>query len=155
MAIIYVKNLEDAYTYGVVTGFERDKENDVTGYRIFADGIVSTYSAANIGKINTSVGAGVGFLTQNGVLKKITSLVMADSAKDIDAVEGGRIMLDGEIYQMSPEVFIADVTSKLNVRCITVDELAKLENIKEVILYADKALMNGGQIRVISIKTEE
>lgn len=153
VAILYVKNLESSYTYGVLTGTERDSQDEVTGYRIFANGAVSTYSVQNVGRINTSVGAGVGFNAQNGMLKKITALVRIESSGDIDAVEGGRIMLDGEIYKMAPEVFIADITSNTNIRSITVDELARLSNISNVSIYSDKALSNGGLIRVITIKT--
>jgi len=154
VAILYVKNLENTYNYGVVTGFERNMENDVTAYKIFSNGTVSTYSAMNVGSISTQVGAGVGFVAENGMLKKITSLVLIESAGDVDAVEGGRIMLDGEIYKMAPEVYIADVTSKTNIRNITIDELAKLKNIKSVRVYSDRSLSNGGLIRVISITTD-
>ncbi len=153
VAILYVKNLENSYTYGVVTGFEKDSQGNTTGYKIFADGAVSTYSAQNIGKISTQVGAGVGFLAENGNLKRIASLVKIDSSGDIDAVEGGRIMLDGRIYKMAPEVFIADVTSTTNIRNITIDELAKLDT-TSVNIYSDKSLANGGLIRVISVKTK-
>ncbi|MBQ7975208.1 MAG: hypothetical protein IJ300_05935, partial [Clostridia bacterium] len=152
VAILYVKNLEHSYTYGVITGFEKDNQGSTTGYKIFADGAVSTYSAQNIGKISTQVGAGVGFTATNGTLKRIASLVKIDSSGDIDAVEGGRIMLDGRIYKMAPEVFIADVTSTTNIRNITIDELAKVDT-TSVTIYSDKSLANGGLIRVISVKT--
>lgn len=154
IAILYVKNLETAYTYGVVTGFERNAENAVTAYKIFADGVVSSYSVNNIATISTQVGAGVGFSTENGNLKKITSMVNIDSSGKVDAVEGGRIMLDGVIYKMAPEVFIADITSNTNIRSITIDELAKMSDIKSVNLYSDKTVTNGGLIRVITIKTK-
>lgn len=155
IAILYVTNFENAYNYGVITGFEKDSEGEITAYKIFSDGVISTYSANNVGRINTQVGAGVGFLAENGSLKKITSLVTIDSAGDIDAIEGGRIMLDGEIYKMAPEVHIADVTSRTNVREITIDELSGLDNIASVTIFSDKALSNGGLVRVISIKTKE
>lgn len=152
VAILYVKNLENSYNYGVITGFEKDNQGNTTGYKIFADGAVSTYSLSNIGKITTQVGAGVGFMAENGNLKRIVSLVKLDSSGDIDAVEGGRIMLDGRIYKMAPEVFIADVTSATNIRNITIDELAKLDTTL-VTIYSDKTLSNGGLIRVISVKS--
>jgi len=155
VAVLYVKNLENTYTYGVLTRIERNDENDVTGYRIFANGAVSTYSALNVGRINTAVGAGVGFYHENGMIKKITALVQLDSSGDIDAVEGGRIMIDGDIYKMAPEVFIADITSNTNIRNITIDELARLDNIKSVAIYSDKSISNGGLVRVITVKTGE
>lgn len=153
IAILYVKNLENAYTYGVITGFEKTPDKDITAYKIFADGDVRTYSAGNIGKINAHTGLGVGFLTENGSLKKITALAQIDSGTSIDAVEGGRIMIGGEIYKMAPEVLVCDITSNVNVRNITLDELAKLD-ISSVVLYSDRSLSNGGLIRVISVKTK-
>ncbi len=153
VAILYVKNLENSYTYGVVTGFEKNAQGEVTGYKIFANGAVSTYSATNVGKINTQVGAGVGFIAENGNLKRIVSLVKLGSSGNVDAVEGGRIMLNSRIYKMAPEVFIADVTSTTNIRNITVDELARLDT-TSVSIYSDKSLANGGVVRVISIKTK-
>lgn len=154
VAILYVKNLEKTYTYGVITGFEKDANKTVTAYKIFADGAINTYSVSNIGRIGTSVGAGVGFSAQNGSLKQITSLVHLDSANRIGAVEGGRIMLNGDIYKMAPEVFIADVTSTTNIKSITIEELARLDNIVSVAIYADKTVVSGGLVRVISIKTK-
>lgn len=155
VAILYVKNLESLYTYGVITGFEKNNQGETTGYKIFADGTISVYSATNIGKIKTQVGAGVGFNAANGTLKRIVSLVKLDSAGHVDAVEGGRIMIGNKIYKMAPEVFIADVTSTTNIRSITIDELAKLDNIVSVSIYSNKSTENGGLVRVISVKREQ
>lgn len=155
IAILYVKNLESTYKYGVVTGFLKDFEGETNGYKIFADGATSEYQLSSAGRINTSIGAGVGFLAQNGGLSRIVSLSKLDSANDIKAVEGSRIMLGGTIYNMAAQVEIVDITSLTNIRSITIDELAKLNNISSVSLYSDKSASNGGIVRLITIKTHK
>ncbi len=153
IAILYVKNLENTYKYGVVTGFLKDMEGETNGYKIFADGVTTEYSLANIGRINTSIGAGVGFRSQNGGLSKIIGLSKLDSASGIKAVEGSRIMLGSTIYNMAAQVEIADITSLTNIRTITIDELAGMGNISSVTLYSDKSASNGGIVRLITVKT--
>ncbi len=152
IAILYVKNFENTYEYGVITGFE--KRNDtVTGYKIFAEDAIKNYSIGDSAKITTSIGAGVGFKTTNGAVSDIVSLVKIESASKIGAVEGSRIMLDGNIYRMDDNVVIADITSLTNIRKITVDELSVMKNISQVSAYSDKSVSNGGIVRVLTIKT--
>lgn len=153
IAILYVKNVESSYNYGVVTGFLKDSEGETTGYKIFSDGASSSYSLSGAGRINTSVGAGVGFRAQNGGLSKIAALTRLDSASRVEAVEGSRIKLNGTIYKMAAQVEIADITSLTNVRSITVDDLADMNNISSVTIYSDKTISNGGIVRLITVKT--
>lgn len=154
IAILYVKNLESTYKYGVITGFIKDNEGETNGYKIFADGVSGQYQLSGAGRINTSIGAGVGFRVQNGGLTKIVSLSKLDSAGDIKAVEGSRIMLGSNIYEMAAQVEIVDITSNTNTRSLSIDELADLSNISSVTLYSDKSASNGGIVRLITVKTK-
>lgn len=153
IAILYVKNLENTYDYGVVTGFE--KNNDiVSGYKIFNGEKTSSYMIGDSARISTSLGAGVGFRAQNGSLTGTISLAKVASSSKMDAVEGSRIMLGNEVYNMDDNVLITDITSLTNVRRITVDELSKMKNITQIVGYSDKSLSNGGIIRVLTVKTK-
>lgn len=155
IAIIYVKDLESTYQYGVIGGFTRSGDDTLTGYKIFSDSVLNTYSLNNMSKITTSVGSGVGFKVSGGQLKKITALTEVSSASAITAVEGSRIMLGKKIFKLAPEVQIADVTDTSNIRSITIDELASAKNITSVKLYSDKLLSENGYIRVIAVKTSK
>ena len=112
IAILYVKNFENTYDYGVVTGFEKSNDT-IMGYKIFDGEKTSTYMIGNSARITTTVGSGVGLKSENGSLSNIISLTKIDSASKIGAVEGSRIMLDSIIYKMDDEVVIADITSPL------------------------------------------
>lgn len=152
IAIIYVKNLENTYSYGVVAGYLKSGDA-LSGYKIFSNGVQESYRLGELTKIETSVNSGVGFRTENGSLTKLIPLVQIDSSTGIAAVEGGRIKLKNTIYKMATEVEIADITSTSNMRSITVDELAQLKNVTQVNLYSDKSLSNGGVVRLITVKT--
>lgn len=157
IAIMYVENLESVYEYGVVTGFEK-KGNaeggyETIGYKIFSNGMASSYMLGNAGRISTSVGSGVGFCTQNGSISKIVALSKLGSASGVGAVEGSRIMLKNTVYKMAEDVEIVDITSTTNIRTISIDELASMNNIVSVTLYSDKTISNGGVVRVVTVKT--
>lgn len=153
IAVLYVKNFENTYDYGVITGFEK-QNNEVLGYKIFDGEETSTYMIGNSARITTSAGAGVGFRLENGSLSDSLSLIKVDSATKIGAVEGSRIMLNSTIYKMDDNVVIADITSLTNIRKITVDELSKMNNLSQVVAYSDKSVSNGGIIRVLTIRTK-
>lgn len=155
IAIMYVKNFESTYKYGVIGGFSRTGDNTLTGYKIFSDSALTTYGLDNLSKINTMIGGGVGFRTSNGQLTKIVALNEVGSASAVTAVEGSRIMLGQKIYKMAPDVQITDITNTSNMRSITVDELASANNIIEVKLYSDKQLASDGTVRVVTIKTSK
>lgn len=151
VAILYVKNLETTYKFGVITGFEKNR-GDISGYKIFSEGVSSSYSLGNLIKISTATGEGVGFKAQNGTLSKIISLAKVAEGRKIAAIEEGRVMIGNTVVKMAEDVVIADITSLTNIREITINELKKMQ-ISQAIAYSDKALSNGGIVRVLTVKT--
>ena len=146
IAILYVDGLENTASFGVIAGFV--KNNNVTiGYKILSDGYQASYNLT-CPTISTSVGAGVEFKGQNGVITKIYSLRKITSANSIKAVEGGRIYVGSKIYKLSDNVQIADISDTAKFKTITIDDLA--ENLSaSVTLYSDRS---DGVIRVITVK---
>lgn len=156
IAILYVKNLENTYNYGVISGFERIKvgdEKQTVGYKIYSDGQSTSYALNTVGGIRTSIGSAVGYKTNGGQLSKLVALTKIGSASSIRAVEGSRIMLGSEIYKMDANVKIVNITNTDNMQSITVDELDALKNITSVTLYSDKAKNDGGIVRVVTVVT--
>ncbi len=150
IAIIYVKNLESSYDYGVITGFEKSN-GEITGYKIFADGTAGSYMlGGTISATATAVGKAVGF-RKSGQGYSVMTLAELDYANKIGAVEGGRIMLGGDIYEMAGDVEVVDITTLGKYKKLTVDELSRL-NITGVTIYSDKSLSQGGIVRVVTVK---
>ncbi len=157
IAIIFVKSLENTYDYGVIGGFVKS-DNPISGstttngYKIFSDSTLSSYMLGSTGKITTSLGSAVGYKLANGQLSKLVALESVASSEKLEAIEGGRIMISGKIYKLSPDVQIVDISNTSNMRTITIDELDSMET-SSVVLYSDKAKSADGIIRVITVKS--
>ena len=150
VAILFVKSLENTYHYGVVSGFNKAGDS-VTGYEIFSGGKIENVSLGSMSKINTAIGQGVAYRTDGGKLSAIKSLQKVSSASSLSAVEGSRIKIGSTIYKMSQAVEIVDVTSYDNMTVVSIDDLAEMDDISGVTLYADKAIAQGGIVRVVTI----
>ncbi len=153
IAILYVADFENTYEYGAVSSIVKTGE-DVSGYKIFSGGATETYHLNGISKVSTYVGSGVGFKVSGNGLSKLIALTKLDSATSVGAVEGSRIMLNNNIYQMDAKVQIIDVTKTSQMREITVEELARIKNLTSVTLYSDRALSNGGVVRLVTVTSK-
>ncbi|MCR4718056.1 MAG: S-layer homology domain-containing protein [Firmicutes bacterium] len=146
IAILYVNGLENTNSFGVIAGFVKNN-NSTVGYKILSNGYQESYNLS-AASISTSVGAGVEFKAQNGVISKIYPMRKIASAASVKAVEGGRIYIGGKIYKLADDVQIADISDTSKIKSVTIDDLA--ENLSaSVVLYSDKA---DGVIRVITMK---
>ena len=153
VAIMFVKSLEDTYDYGVVSGITKSGDT-VSGYEVFSGGTEQMLSLGSMSKITTQIGAGVAFRTENGKLTDIKSLVKVNQSGTISAVEGSRIKVGSTIYKMSHNVEVAEVSDTGIMKSVSLDRLAEMNNISSVNLYADKAVAQGGIVRVITIRTK-
>lgn len=151
IAVMYVKDLENNYNYGVITGFEKTA-NEIVGYKIFSDGLSKSYVLNGI-LSGTSLGVGKGVGFKEGALgTKVISLAELDSSNSIDAIENGRIMLDGKIFEMADDVEVVDITMLGAYKTLTLDELeGRGRDITGVTIYSDKSLSRGGIVRVITV----
>lgn len=145
IAILYVDGLENTNSFGVIAGFVKNN-NSTAGYKILSNGSQESYNIT-CPAISTSVGAGVEFKTQNGVISKIYPMRKITSASSVKAVEGGRIYVGSKIYKLSDNVQIVDISNVSKMKSVTIDDLEK--NLSaSVVLYSDKA---DGVIRVITM----
>ena len=114
---------------------------------IVSDGYQASYTLSG-GAISTSAGAGVQFRLSNNMISSISPLRQIASGKSVKAVEGGRIYVGDNIYKLSDNVQIVDISDTSQMKGITVDDLAKMLS-ATVTLYSDKA---DGIIRVITVR---
>ena len=150
IAILYVSGFENTESFGVIAGFEKvgdDSNKRTAGYRILSDGNQTSYNLS-CAPVSTSVGAGVQFKAQNGVISSITPLRAVVSANSMKAVEGGRIYVGNKIYQLDANVQIADISDLSKIKSITIDDLAETLS-ASVTLYSDNP---DGVIRVITVR---
>lgn len=153
IAIMLVKSLEDTYSYGVVSGFEKSG-TQVVGYDIFSDGVNTTYMLGNLLKVSTSLGEGIAYKTENGLLSAIKSLKKVNSSSKLSAVEGSRIKAGSTVYKMSDNVQIVEITNSRTKKTISVDELAGMTGDVTVSLYSDKSVAQGGIVRVVTVTSK-
>lgn len=141
--------MASGYNYGYLKGVE-DNSNDMTismKYRIYTDSDVQEY-VSNV-KYPQGLGA-VAFKESGGNLTELKTLSSVVTAKRVDAVEEGRIMVDGNIYKLSDDVFIVDTSDMINYKTVSIKELSSM-NGAHVTLYSDKSASDNGVIRVIKI----
>lgn len=149
IAVLYVSGLENTDNFGVITGFlKAGAANSTVGYKIFSNGTALEYKSSNT--ISTAIGEGVSFRIENGMITKIQSLQKLATSSRLNAVEGGRISVSGNIYKLDDNVQIVDTTDSYKIKSITIDELEKMSS-PSVTLYSDKA---DGIVRVITVRSK-
>ena len=149
IATIYVCDLPSSYKYGILKDYtingEVENSSSAT-YTIFTDSNTVKYSS----NIRTNVSGAVGFKVSNGQITDIKTLNKIASSSSLQAVEGGRIMIDSVIYEMDDDVEIINITSASSYKTMSVSELAK-SKVSKVTVYSDKSAQDGGIIRVVAV----
>ncbi len=160
IAILYLKNMPSSYLFGVYKGNDGQSQItnddgtveregvDATIYRIYSDGLLNEYTID--GRYSVALGPVMYKLSGNSVayMKALNEIA---SATDIDAVEGGRIMLNNKVYKMDDDVQIVDVTDVTNYKTISISELEQ-SNVSSVRLYSESKASEDGTVRIILVK---
>lgn len=144
IAILYVDGLENTDSFGVITGFIKSNDKTV-GYKIFSDGNQLNYNS--LSNTSTAIGEAVSFRIESGNITKISALNKVVTSSRLSAIDGGRVSINGKVYNLSDNVQIVRIADLYKIKAITVDELKKMSS-PQITLYSDKS---GGVIRVITV----
>lgn len=149
LAIIYLCDMASGYSYGYIKGIE-DMSNDnaisVT-YKIFDNSVINEYSSTS--KYSISGGA-VSYKQSGGRLTDLKSLYTVKSGKKVNAIEGGRIMVDNTIYTMTDNIQIIDATNSTDFKIVSVNDLNP-QKVTSVVLYSDKQASSDPIIRLVKV----
>lgn len=147
LAVLYVTGIENSLSYGIVKSYNIGEMGST--YKIYNSNGLKTYSSE--GNYSLTSGSGVSFRElSNGTISEVKSLYKLKTASSIDAIEETRIMLNNEIFQMSTNVQIVDMTNKDNYRTISIDELSS-KKCSSVTIYSDKSDNSIGEVKVIAV----
>ena len=149
LAIIYLCDMASGYSYGYLKGIE-DMSNDnaiSVKYKIFDNSIISEYTSSSKYAIS---GGPVSYKQSGGKLTDLKSLYTIKSGRKINAVEGGRIMVDNTIYTMTDNVQIIDATNSTNLKVVSVNDLNP-SKVSSVVLYSDKHSSQDPIIRLVKV----
>ena len=149
VAILYLCDMASGYSYGYLRGSE-DNSNDTAisvTYRIYSNSVTNEYVSDT--KYSAQSGA-VYYKLSNGKLSEMKAMYTIASAKKVNAVEEGRIMVGDKIYKMSDDVQIIDASDILNYKTISVKELAASKSYSAT-LYSEKPASENGVIRIVKV----
>ena len=146
IAAMYVCDLPSSYQYGMFRDFEPIGDGSTGTYTIFTDSNTVKYQS----NIRANVSAAVKFKVSNGQIIDIKTLNKIASSSSIQAVEGGRIMIDSVIYNMDDNVEIVNITNSTSYKTMSVNELSK-SKVSKVTVYSDKSAKDGGIIRLVAV----
>lgn len=150
IAVMYVCDLPSSYNYGIclgykATGGDPDVATSNGIYTIYSDSKTVEYQS----DYKANVSGAVLFKLANGQVSDIKALNVIDSASTVQAVEGGRIMVNSRIYQMDDNVEIVSV-SGTSYKTMSVSELAK-SKVSKVTLYSETTDKDNAVIRVVTV----
>ena len=145
IAVMYVCDLPSSYQYGMFRGYE--PMGEASGiYTIYSDSNTSQYQS----DIRANVTGAVRFKVSNGKITDIKTLNKIASGRTIDAVEGGRIMINSVIYSMDDNVEIVNMTDSGSLKTMSLNELTK-SNVSSVTVYSDKSVSDDTIIRLVAV----
>ncbi len=147
IAAIYVCDLPGSYQYGMLRDYESTGSEGSSGiYTIYTDSNSVSYSS----DIRANVSGAVKFKVSGGKITDIKTLNKIASASSIQAVEGGRIMIDSDIYEMADDVEVVNISRSTSYKTMSVSELAK-SKVSSVNIYSDKSAAEGIIVRLVTV----
>ena len=146
IAILYVCDLPDSYQYGMFRGYEGVGDGSSGIYTIFTDSNTSSYQS----DIRVNVSGAVKFKLSGGKVTDISSLNKIASANSLEAVEGGRIMINSVVYAMDDNVEIVDMTNTNSLKTISLNEISN-RKVSSINLYSDKPVSDDTIVRLLAV----
>ena len=151
ISLMVVEGITDSeYEYGVLTGSKLNLSADTASgsYTIFSKGKSATYSAGFATNIKS--GVPVAYMVEGGKLTSIKALSQVKATGSLAAIDFARAKVDGKIYMLSQDVQILKRSPNGTYTGVSINDADELVGLT-VNLYADGAISNGGQIRLITI----
>ncbi len=152
--ILYVTDITNlSYNIAMVTG-SQTSENGGT-YKLLKDGATETVTSQGKRTVYTGIPAAYK-LSGGNQIDDIFNLYEIGDAYKIDAVEGGRIMINNTVYQMSGDVvFYAIDNNKATTKYTTLSlsDMQKLSSsdISKVKIYSDQHISKTGTIKAVVV----
>ena len=147
--VMYVCDLPSSYKYGVLKGYESIDPEGTSGiYKIYTDSNSLEYQS----DIKANVSGAVKFKVSNGKISDIKNLNKIVFSNSLDAVEGGRIMINSKIYNMDDDVEIINTNSTVY-NTMSINEL-KNSKVSSITLYSDKPVSDDTIIRLVLVSTK-
>lgn len=147
--VMYVCDLPSSYKYGVLKGYETIDPEGTSGiYKIYTDSNSLEYQS----DIKANVSGAVKFKVSNGKISDIKNLNKIVFSNSLDAVEGGRIMINSKIYNMDDDVEIINTNSTVY-NTMSINEL-KNSKVSSITLYSDKPVSDDTIIRLVLVSTK-
>lgn len=148
ISLLFVKDVESIDSFGVVSGTVKGGDGSITGYKIYSNGGELTYQT-NFTVAGLSVGMPVMYNLTGSDSDKLRQLYKI-KAGTVSASDGSRIKVGDNVYSMSADVQIVNISDPSNYATISVDELKNVSG--TVTLYSDTSSSSACVIRVITVK---
>lgn len=153
IGIMYLENLSDSYEFGYLYGGESvgNGEMSTYQYKIFENGITTTYP--NSVRYTVTARTPVYFKTDGTSITEIYNMKEIVSADDYEAIEGGRIKIKGEVYNLADDMQIVYVENSFSAKFKTLS-LSEMEKIKfsTIRIYAQKDEGTDSDIKMIVLE---
>lgn len=153
IGIMYLENLESSYQFGYLAGAQSIGKDEMSTYqyKIFSDGITTTYPDSV--RYVVTARTPVYFKTNGSSVTEIYSMKKIAQADEYDAIEGGRIKIKGEVYNLADDMQIVYVEDSLMAKfqTVSISEMEKMD-FDSVTLYAQKDNGTDSDIKVIVIE---
>ncbi len=145
IGVMFVEGLTDSgYEYGILKSMNIGDSNST--YKLFINGSDETYSSQK--RFGATTGP-VAVKLSGGTITEMKELISFSSSSSIDAVEGGRIMVNNTVYKMSPNVAVFSYKNNVYSE-ITVDMLSDMQ-IQGVTIYSDKNKSVNSSIKAVVV----
>ena len=148
ISLLFVKDVESIDSFGVVSGTVKGGDGSITGYKIYSNGGELTYQT-NFTVAGLSVGMPVMYNLTGSDSDKLRQLYKIKTGT-VSASDGSRIKVGDNVYSMSADVQIVNISDPSNYATISVDELKNVSG--TVTLYSDTSSSSACVIRVITVK---
>ena len=148
ISLLFVKDVESIDSFGVVSGTVKGGDGSITGYKIYSNGGELTYQTS-FTVAGLSVGMPVMYNLTGSDSDKLRQLYKI-KAGTVSASDGSRIKVGDNVYSMSADVQIVNISDPSNYATISVDELKNVSG--TVTLYSDTSSSSACVIRVITVK---
>lgn len=139
----------DRYTYGILKSSDGNiRGTSVSGsYEVFSNGKMASYNTNFYN--NIKAGNGVAMTLNNGSLTSIKSLTVVETVREVQLADFSRIKIGSSVYKLADDVQIIRKTTNgyLGMSKNDIEELIG----RNVSLFADTAVPNGGLIRIVVV----
>lgn len=147
--LLILRNVSgDRNQYGLlIKNNSRITDMRISGnYEILSGASSQTYSTSFA--VSFPAGTAVGFYQENGSLKELFQLNYVSASGKVTAIDFSRIRVGENVYKLANDVQIYQKKGVGDYRSVSVNDCVPSE-MSNARLYSDRAIANGGTIRVI------